>query len=799
MAAVGSGLPIRSSWSRKLTGGRLGALTSTLRPAGPSPRATNPIFRWFLGGDPLGVAAGLGIAAAVAGSIAASAGSASGSSNVTGGSFPPLSIGRAAVIQLSYRNPANPLTGTIVAGGADLTVSAINAGTDELTVTAHGFTDFSGDGPVVWDTATGGTVPAGLTNGAQYWIGIVNANTLKLATSDVNAATGVWVNITSAGSGTHTLKRAQNTQAAQSIIIAAAIRGDWDNTPGAPYDNYGNTFTSVDAGPYSYAAWPTAKMGVFSSPYNITAGGLDHRVSLDYSEYTPAGAEADEVTVGWVEILGPAEVIATSYQEVTVPAASFNSASITISRAARIICIVGGSAGLGQQHVMTFSGITGITKIAAASAEAEISANGYCQLSMAHADVDPAGTPTSYTATVAGTSNEVGKIWLVAVAVPQVGLASGSGSAVGVGGSVVASAGAASGTSSADAGGQAVVAADGSAAGTGTASGAAASGDGAGSAAGVGSAAGAGTAIVGGAGSASGTASAAAAGAATSAAAGAAAGTSTPAAVGASTAASAGSAAGSGTAAGTGASTAAGAGASAGAATVAGVGAATTSAAGSSSGVATIGAAGASTAAGAGALAGVGSAAAVGAATTSSAGAASGAATVSGAGASVAAGTGTASGTGSAAASADAGLAVGGTSGAGSAAGAGNAIVAAAGASSGVGSAAGATNTIVAADGAAAGAAAAAAVGSATIASDGSAAGIGDAAAASNVIVGAAGAASGISTATASSIPPVARPLPSRLQIDVTDLGAAPFEIGTASDEPFEVASSSPSDAPFIV
>ena len=57
--------------------------------------------------------------------------------------------------------------------------------------------------PVVFTTT--GTVPGGLVSGTTYYIIRISATTIKLATSAVNAAIGAVINITTQGTGTHTL------------------------------------------------------------------------------------------------------------------------------------------------------------------------------------------------------------------------------------------------------------------------------------------------------------------------------------------------------------------------------------------------------------------------------------------------------------------------------------------------------------------------------------------------------------------------------------------------------------------
>ena len=94
-----------------------------------------------------------------------------------------------------------------------------------------------------------------MTEGAAYYAIIIDANTLKLATTDINATTSTAVNITSAGSGTHYLLRKQDTQTNDSMFLVFGVRGTWDivdvdpqpSLP--PFDSYGNTLTAVGARP----------------------------------------------------------------------------------------------------------------------------------------------------------------------------------------------------------------------------------------------------------------------------------------------------------------------------------------------------------------------------------------------------------------------------------------------------------------------------------------------------------------------------------------------------------------------
>lgn len=76
----------------------------------------------------------------------------------------------------------------------------VNTGTDVITINSHGFTD----GMVVRFTTTT-TLPAGLSANTDYYVLSSTTNTLKVASSYVNYLAGTGVDITSMGTGTHTI------------------------------------------------------------------------------------------------------------------------------------------------------------------------------------------------------------------------------------------------------------------------------------------------------------------------------------------------------------------------------------------------------------------------------------------------------------------------------------------------------------------------------------------------------------------------------------------------------------------
>lgn len=78
--------------------------------------------------------------------------------------------------------------------------SAVNTTNDTATITANGFaTGLKGQ-----VTNSGGSLPSGLSGSTDYFIIVVDANTVKFATSLANALAGTSIDLTAQGSGTNT-------------------------------------------------------------------------------------------------------------------------------------------------------------------------------------------------------------------------------------------------------------------------------------------------------------------------------------------------------------------------------------------------------------------------------------------------------------------------------------------------------------------------------------------------------------------------------------------------------------------
>lgn len=100
----------------------------------------------------------------------------------------------------------------------------ITVGTDVIAKVAHGMA--SGAGP--FRLSSSGTLPTGtgIAADTDVWIIAPTADTFKLATTRANALAGTAIDITVAGSGTHTLRRAQNDVVIAQLVQAAnAVAG----------------------------------------------------------------------------------------------------------------------------------------------------------------------------------------------------------------------------------------------------------------------------------------------------------------------------------------------------------------------------------------------------------------------------------------------------------------------------------------------------------------------------------------------------------------------------------------------
>lgn len=104
------------------------------------------------------------------------------------------------------------MTATTKIGGTKA-FSSPNTTTEAVTATAHGKT--TGFGPVRLNVSAGGgdALPTGLSGSTDYWLIVVDANTVKFATSYANAVAGTPVDISGAGQGTFSMQCTMQTLA----------------------------------------------------------------------------------------------------------------------------------------------------------------------------------------------------------------------------------------------------------------------------------------------------------------------------------------------------------------------------------------------------------------------------------------------------------------------------------------------------------------------------------------------------------------------------------------------------------
>lgn len=92
--------------------------------------------------------------------------------------------------------------------------TAVNAGTDQITVTAN---EHFVTGQKVQISSTG-TLPAPLVAATNYFLDVVNSTTISLSTTLALSQNGTDINITTQGTGTHTLTWQNFTSRAIGVV-----------------------------------------------------------------------------------------------------------------------------------------------------------------------------------------------------------------------------------------------------------------------------------------------------------------------------------------------------------------------------------------------------------------------------------------------------------------------------------------------------------------------------------------------------------------------------------------------------
>src|SRR5687768_1131802 len=131
----------------------------------------------------------------------------------------------------------------IIAEEAFAADTDVNTTTDEITVTGHGFV-MGLKGTL---TSTG-TLPAGLAAATDYFVIVVDANTIKLADSYENAEAGTAIDITDVGTAgaTHTFAPASVSDG--SILFQVSNDGtNWADDTGTSVEITASAVTTATA------------------------------------------------------------------------------------------------------------------------------------------------------------------------------------------------------------------------------------------------------------------------------------------------------------------------------------------------------------------------------------------------------------------------------------------------------------------------------------------------------------------------------------------------------------------------
>lgn len=139
----------------------------------------------------------------------------------------------------------------------------VNAGADTITVTGHVFKT----GHFV-QLSTDNSNPGGTGGDFVYYVIVVDANTIKLATTWANANAGTAINLTSGGAGNHTI----------TVLTTGVgyINSDWSSDYNGTYEGVHCGANVLDTGNSHIGFYGTDFEG--NSHYDVILNGMAHRL-----------------------------------------------------------------------------------------------------------------------------------------------------------------------------------------------------------------------------------------------------------------------------------------------------------------------------------------------------------------------------------------------------------------------------------------------------------------------------------------------------------------------------------------
>lgn len=145
-----------------------------------------------------------------------------------------------------------------------------DAGTDVLTVPSN-FSLYTG--AVVQASNSGGALPGGLAAATNYYVIRLGATTLKLATSLANAHAGTAIDITSAGTGTHTLTMSLTSRALGEHLGEESHSNKEDEN--GPHRHGATAYSSGGSGTANFV---TSDASSHTSQTNYSGSGTPHNI-----------------------------------------------------------------------------------------------------------------------------------------------------------------------------------------------------------------------------------------------------------------------------------------------------------------------------------------------------------------------------------------------------------------------------------------------------------------------------------------------------------------------------------------
>jgi len=165
---------------------------------------------------------------------------------------------------------------------ASFAYTAVNTSNSEVTIAGHGFTN--GQGPMFLSSS--GTLPSGAAANTAYWVIVVDANTVRLATTSPNALAGVYVTLTTQGTGTLALAKGFGVYGARTATLSVPGSGPYTLTPDTTgfVQDYGVThsgtaLTKVSGTPASNQ-YAVSAAGVYT--FNVAQAGQSMVISYQH-------------------------------------------------------------------------------------------------------------------------------------------------------------------------------------------------------------------------------------------------------------------------------------------------------------------------------------------------------------------------------------------------------------------------------------------------------------------------------------------------------------------------------------